>query len=65
VFEDSQAGLEAAKAAEMVAVAVPNRFAARQDFHRADFVITALTADAELRSRGCDHTSTCPCGVTA
>jgi len=48
VFEDSQAGVESAKAAKMVSIAVPNRFTARQDFSAADFVISGLTRDAVL-----------------
>ncbi len=42
VFEDSLAGLQAAKAAGMTVVAVPNRVTQSLDFSRADAIISGL-----------------------
>ena len=42
VLEDTTHGVEAAKAAGMVCVAVPNNFAREQDFRRADVVLHSL-----------------------
>ena len=42
VFEDSSAGVRAAKAAGMTAVAIPNSFTAHQDHGMADMVLGSL-----------------------
>ncbi len=42
VLEDSQSGVEAAKAAHMNVIAVPNQFTKSQDFRSADVVVTSL-----------------------
>jgi HAD superfamily hydrolase (TIGR01509 family) len=43
VLEDTGHGVNAAKGAGMIAVAVPNRFTVHQDFSRADLVLNSLT----------------------
>jgi HAD superfamily hydrolase (TIGR01509 family) len=48
VFEDSQNGVAAARAAGMIAVAVPNMVTAQSDFSTADLVLQSL-ADTTLR----------------
>jgi beta-phosphoglucomutase len=42
VFEDSQAGVIAAKSARMTAIAVPNFFTAHQDHSKADRILDSL-----------------------
>jgi HAD superfamily hydrolase (TIGR01509 family) len=42
VLEDSPGGISAANAAGMLSVAIPNRFAAQQDFSRANVVLKDL-----------------------
>ncbi|MDX1522885.1 MAG: HAD family phosphatase [Anaerolineae bacterium] len=42
VFEDSVAGVQAAKAAGMTVVAVPNQVTKTLDFHQADLIISSL-----------------------
>lgn len=42
VLEDSQSGVEAANAAHMKVIAVPNRYTKSQDFKSADMVVTSL-----------------------
>ncbi len=42
VLEDSQSGVEAAKAACMNVIAVPNQFTKSQDFRNANVVVTSL-----------------------
>jgi len=42
VLEDSQSGLEAANAAHMKVIAVPNRYTKSHDFSKADVVVTSL-----------------------
>lgn len=42
VLEDSQSGVEAAKAAHMKVIAVPNQFTKSQDFRSADVVVVSL-----------------------
>lgn len=44
VLEDSANGVRAAKAADLVTVAVPSRWTVEQDFSSADLVIPALDA---------------------
>ncbi len=41
-MEDSQSGIEAAKAAGLTCIAVPNLFTRHQDFSRADLVLASL-----------------------
>ena len=42
VLEDSGAGVEAAKAARMKVIAIPNRYTEEQDFSNADIVVPSL-----------------------
>lgn len=53
-FEDSENGVRAAKAAELITVAVPSRWTVEQDLSAADLVVPALDAMdsplAEIRS---------------
>ena len=42
VLEDSQAGVEAAKASAMYCFAIPNKFTKHQDFSQADLVLESL-----------------------
>lgn len=42
VFEDTNAGIVAAKGAGMVAIALPNRYTRRQDFSDADYLFNGL-----------------------
>ncbi len=42
VLEDSQSGVEAAKAAHMKVIVVPNQFTKSQDFRSANVVVTSL-----------------------
>lgn len=44
VLEDTGHGVNAAKAAGMIAIAVPNRFTRHQDFSRADLILDSLEA---------------------
>lgn len=48
VFEDANAGARAAKAAQMLCVAVPNRFTAAHDFSMCDAVATDFTKDSRV-----------------
>lgn len=48
VFEDSVAGIQAAKAAGMTAIAVPNFFTAYHDHSQADRILKSLTEAIEL-----------------
>lgn len=51
VFEDSAVGVNAAKAAGMKVIAVPNRFTAGQDFSQATEVIPSMKENAVPLSR--------------
>jgi beta-phosphoglucomutase family hydrolase len=42
VLEDAQSGIEAAKAASMLAIAVPNQFSRNHDFSKADYRFNSL-----------------------
>lgn len=44
VFEDTEAGIEAAAAAGMIAVAIPNRMTKDQNFSKADQVIDSISS---------------------
>lgn len=46
-FEDTQIGVQSAKAAGMVCVAIPNEFTQRQDFSKADKIFPHLRAAYE------------------
>jgi HAD superfamily hydrolase (TIGR01509 family) len=42
VVEDTQMGIEAAKAAGLVCVAIPNKYTKTQDFSKADYILRSL-----------------------
>ena len=48
VFEDSQAGVIAAKSASMTVFAVPNFFTSHQDHSQADRILDSLSEAIEL-----------------
>ncbi|MBT3813017.1 MAG: HAD family phosphatase [Gammaproteobacteria bacterium] len=48
VFEDTSIGLQAATSAGMHCFSVPNKYTQKQDFSRADFVVSDLTPNAKI-----------------
>jgi len=51
VFEDSEMGVEAASAAGMNVIAMPNEFTKNQNFKKAKYIISDFTKRAELYSQ--------------